>query len=93
MAAGKMPHAPPSDGLPSNGTLDACRRCPLGARATQSVPGDGPRRSRLMLVGARVVATYHPSAVLRAFDAESRARLYAALVDDLRRAAALLESN
>jgi len=28
-----------------------CRQCPLGARATQSVIGEGPRRARLMLVG------------------------------------------
>jgi uracil-DNA glycosylase family protein len=31
--------------------LDACRRCPLYKRATQGVPGEGPRRARLMLVG------------------------------------------
>jgi len=37
--------------------------------------------------GARVVATYHPSAVLRAIDDASRAELYGALVADLARAA------
>lgn len=31
--------------------LDACRRCPLGARATQAVAGEGPARAALMLVG------------------------------------------
>ena len=31
--------------------LDACRRCPLGAIATQAVPGEGPPRASLMLVG------------------------------------------
>jgi DNA polymerase len=31
--------------------LDDCRRCPLGAAATQAVPGDGPLRADLMLVG------------------------------------------
>jgi len=29
----------------------ACRECPIGARATQSVVGEGPLRARLMLVG------------------------------------------
>ena len=29
----------------------ACRRCPLYRDATQAVPGEGPRRARLMLVG------------------------------------------
>jgi len=28
-----------------------CRECPLGARATQTVWGEGPTRARLMLVG------------------------------------------
>jgi DNA polymerase len=31
--------------------VDACRACPLWANATQGVPGEGPRRARLMLVG------------------------------------------
>jgi DNA polymerase len=31
--------------------VDACRACPLWADATQGVPGEGPRRARLMLVG------------------------------------------
>jgi DNA polymerase len=184
--------------------LDACRRCPLGANATQAVPGEGAAKARLMLVGeqpgdeedlagrpfvgpagrllrkaladagidvadayvtnavkhfsfeprgkrrihktpaqreidacrswleteianvrprvivalgasalyglqrerhkvgearsaalmhasgARVVASYHPSAVLRAPDEAAQARLYAALVEDLRSAAALV---
>lgn len=30
---------------------EACERCPLYREATQSVPGEGPRRARLMLVG------------------------------------------
>jgi hypothetical protein len=30
---------------------DACRRCPLGANATQSVMGEGPLRAALMVVG------------------------------------------
>ena len=29
----------------------ACRRCPLYRDATQAVPGDGPRRATIMLVG------------------------------------------
>jgi uracil-DNA glycosylase family protein len=31
--------------------LDRCRECPLGALATQGVPGAGPRAARLMFVG------------------------------------------
>ena len=37
--------------------------------------------------GVRVVATYHPSAVLRAPDEHRRQELYGFLVADLRRAA------
>lgn len=31
--------------------IDACRRCPLWRNATQGVPGEGRRASRLMMVG------------------------------------------
>ena len=31
--------------------IDRCRECPLGALATQGVPGEGPKRARLMFVG------------------------------------------
>jgi len=31
--------------------LDRCRECPIGALATQAVPGEGPKRARLMFVG------------------------------------------
>jgi uracil-DNA glycosylase len=43
--------ADPPDKLPRKDELDACRRCRLGEIATQGVPGEGPRRARLMLVG------------------------------------------
>ena len=36
---------------PSKAELNACRRCRLGEIATQGVPGEGPRASRMMLVG------------------------------------------
>jgi DNA polymerase len=36
---------------PSKDELDHCRRCRLGEIATQGVPGEGPRASRMMLVG------------------------------------------
>jgi uracil-DNA glycosylase family protein len=46
------------DDLPAAKTLsalaadiDACRRCPLYRDATQAVPGKGPSRAALMLVG------------------------------------------
>lgn len=38
-------------GVPTKAKLDACRRCPLGALATQGVPGAGPSHARVMLVG------------------------------------------
>ena len=31
--------------------LDRCRECPIGEFATQAVPGEGPKRARLMFVG------------------------------------------
>jgi DNA polymerase len=37
--------------MPTKPLLDACRRCPLSQRATQGVPGAGPRTAALMLVG------------------------------------------
>ncbi len=36
---------------PTKDDIDNCRRCPLWERATQGVPGEGPRGARLMLVG------------------------------------------
>ena len=43
--------AQPPKKLPSKDELDACRRCRLGSIATQGVPGEGPRRARIMLIG------------------------------------------
>jgi len=40
-----------ADEAPSKEALDDCRRCELWERATQGVPGEGPARARLMLVG------------------------------------------
>lgn len=41
--------------IPSLGALaeaeEHCTRCPLYADATQAVPGEGPRRARIMVVG------------------------------------------
>jgi DNA polymerase len=63
----------------------------LGATAAQSLLGSSFRvtkaRGKLILEnewGVPVVATVHPSAVLRAPDDESRRREYAAFVEDLR---------
>lgn len=41
--------AQPQRDAPS--TLDACRRCELWKDATQAVPGAGPEKARIMLVG------------------------------------------
>ena len=37
--------------MPDRQDLDACRRCSLWERATQSVPGAGPKNARMVLVG------------------------------------------
>jgi uracil-DNA glycosylase len=54
-ALAARPHAAASarDGPmpPLHGELDACRRCPLHACATQAVAGEGPAEARVMLVG------------------------------------------
>jgi DNA polymerase len=66
----------------------------LGATAGQSLFGPkfrvgAARGSDLELDGRPVVATIHPSAILRARSSEERAESYADFVDDLRRAARL----
>jgi len=67
----------------------------LGATALNGVVGTkmkvGEARSRELVhpLGARVIATYHPAAVLRAPDLDATADLMRALVADLTRAAAL----
>lgn len=33
------------------GEMQACRRCPIGCNGTRAVPGEGPGRARLMIVG------------------------------------------
>jgi probable DNA metabolism protein len=48
-ASGNIAARAPAPQAPS--TLDACRRCSLWERATQAVPGAGPRDARIMLVG------------------------------------------
>jgi len=70
----------------------------LGATALAAVMGKRlavgkARESALQLPGGpHVVATYHPSAALRAPDAAAREQLYGALVADLRRAAKLRDA-
>lgn len=68
----------------------------MGATAAQALLGPGFRVTRDhgrpvdAAEGWRVVATTHPSAVLRAPDETARRRGYSQLVEDLRAAAALL---
>ena len=46
------PPLQPARGLPGlHAAQQACRQCPLGALATQAVPGAGPLRAALMFVG------------------------------------------
>ena len=67
----------------------------LGATALAAVLGRrvaiGEARGRALALptGTPIVATYHPSAILRAPDEASRTRLRATLLTDLRRAARL----
>ena len=71
----------------------------LGATALAAVHGTrlavGAARGRELrhASGARIVATYHPSALLRAPDDATRARLEEALRDDLARAAAMADEG
>jgi uracil-DNA glycosylase len=66
----------------------------LGATAAQAIIGRDFRiteqRGRLLPAvdgGPQLMATFHPSAILRARTPEDRERMYAALVDDLETAA------
>ena len=54
MARKKQTGDPPSDAPtpePSKDAIDGCRRCELWEPATQGVPGAGPLRARVVLVG------------------------------------------
>jgi probable DNA metabolism protein len=44
-------HAQPASLADLAASLQACRACPIGAAATQAVPGCGPTKPALMLVG------------------------------------------
>jgi DNA polymerase len=67
----------------------------LGATALNAVMGErrevGEARERTLqhASGTRVLATFHPSAALRAPDDEARAAVFGNLVADLRKAARL----
>jgi uracil-DNA glycosylase family protein len=42
---------PPATLFALRDALERCRECPIGAQATQAVPGEGPQHARLMFVG------------------------------------------
>lgn len=71
----------------------------LGATAAQALLGKdfsvSRRRGELVesSLAARVMATVHPSSVLRAVDDESRHLQFRAFVDDMKKIAALLRSK
>ena len=70
----------------------------LGATAGQALFGSrfrvgAARGQTLELDGRAVVATIHPSAVLRVQEPADRDEQYAGLVADLRRAAEIAEEN
>ena len=55
-SSGAAPVPPAADGVPDSmqglaEALDRCRECPIGAHATQAVPGEGVLRAALMFVG------------------------------------------
>jgi DNA polymerase len=57
-AAARKPAGAPAPGAPGDeqpgqqpASLDQCRRCDLWQYATQAVPGEGPKRAKIMLVG------------------------------------------
>jgi uracil-DNA glycosylase len=67
----------------------------LGATAAQALMGAAFRVTKqrgevVQSTHGRVVATYHPAAILRAPDGETRQQMKDALIDDLRTAARLL---
>ncbi len=68
----------------------------LGATAAQSLLGSGfkllANRGKVMQGPPRVMATIHPSAILRAPDGDTRRVEYAHFVDDLKLAVHLLSS-
>jgi probable DNA metabolism protein len=55
LAMRQMPQAAEAPALLSlkdiGAAAERCRRCPIGAHATQAVPGAGPANARLMIVG------------------------------------------
>jgi uracil-DNA glycosylase len=71
----------------------------LGATAAQNLLGKDFRITKMRgkwiesPLAERVIATYHPSAVLRAPDDETRARQYEELVLDLKTAAQMLTNS
>jgi len=70
----------------------------LGATAAQALLGSSFRVTKQrgeVFSGeyGKIVATYHPSAVLRAPDPEARQQMKQSLVDDLRTAARLLKAH
>ncbi|HVA12186.1 MAG TPA: hypothetical protein VNF99_02970 [Stellaceae bacterium] len=75
-----------------------CTACPLYARATQTVFGEGPAHAALMLVGETAGDRedlqgwpfVHPSSLLRADDADRAANI-ARFIADLKTVATLLK--
>jgi uracil-DNA glycosylase len=65
-------------------------RAVTGTRVTITAAREGDLRHPS---GARIFATYHPSAALRAPDEAAREKLIRALVDDLKRAAATVRKG
>ena len=51
--------------------------------------GDARQENLQHASGARVIATYHPSAALRVPDREARQQMFGTIVADLRKAAKL----
>jgi uracil-DNA glycosylase len=67
--------------------------CDLYKNATQAVFGEGPTDAPMILLGSKVLATYHPSAVLRAPQTSDRKRTRDEFFRDLLVAAKSIRSR
>jgi DNA polymerase len=89
----RRPRTGAGDLIPPRPTLDKlsraardCQACDLYERGTQTVFGEGPGQPVDSPLAPVVMATVHPSSLLRAPDEETRRRETARFIDDLRRA-------
>jgi uracil-DNA glycosylase len=102
-----QPHLPAEALIPEQLTIESlraaaagCKACDLWKIGTQTVFGEGKENARLMLVGEQpgdhedvVLATVHPSSVLRSPDEKTRKDAMEELIADLKAASRHLRSG